>query len=119
MAAISPNAIVVMSEFAGTLRERIIIERPTTARTPTGLQEAGWERAASCLASIQLEGVGAESEAMAFSAMPRLRVTIRRRDGIAIDQRIRWGKRTMMVRQLLDDPRYPDRLVMRCEEVRS
>jgi hypothetical protein len=30
-----------MSEFAGTLRERIIIERPTTARTPTGLQEAG------------------------------------------------------------------------------
>jgi head-tail adaptor len=76
-------------EFAGTLRQRILIERPTTTRTPTGLQESGWERVASCLASIVLEGVGAESEAMAFSAMPKLRVTIRRRAGIAIDQRIR------------------------------
>ena len=108
-----------MSEFAGTLRERILIERPTTTRTPTGLQESGWEPVASCLASIVLEGVGAEAEAMAFSAMPRLRVTIRRRSGIAIDQRIRWGMRRMLVRQLLDDPRLPDRLVMRCEEVRS
>jgi len=107
-----------MTEFAGTLRQRIMVERPTTTRTPTGLQESGWERVASCLAAIELEGVGPESEAMAFSAMPRLRVTVRQRSGFAIDQRIRWGTRTMMVRQLLDDPRYPDRLVMRCEEVR-
>jgi head-tail adaptor len=108
-----------VTEFAGTLRERIIIERPTTLRTPAGLQESGWEQVGTCLAAIRLEGVGAESEGQALSAMPRLRVTIRRRDGIAIDQRIRWGTRTMMVRQLLDDPRYPDRIVVRCEEVRS
>lgn len=107
-----------MSEFAGTLRERIAIDRPTTLRTPTGLQESGWEEVASCLAAIQLEGVGPESEGQALSAMPKLRVTIRRRDGIGIDQRVRWGTRTMMVRQLLDDPRYSDRLVLRCEEVR-
>lgn len=107
-----------MSEFAGTLRERIAIDRPTTLRTPTGLQESGWEEVASCLAAIQLEGVGPESEGQALSAMPKLRVTIRRRDGIGIDQCVRWGTRTMMVRQLLDDPRYPDRLVLRCEEVR-
>ena len=108
-----------MPEFAGTLRQRVVIERPVTTRTPTGLQESGWERVAACLASIAVEGVGAEAEAMALSAMPRLRVTIRRRAGIAIDQRIRWGARTMMVRQLLDDPRFPDRLVIRCEEMRS
>lgn len=108
-----------MSEFAGTLRERISIERPITTRTPTGLQEAGWEPVARCLAAIALEGVGAESEAMALSAMPRLRVTVRRRDGIRIDQRIRWGSRMLMIRQLLDDPRTPDRLVMRCEEIRT
>lgn len=107
-----------MSEFAGTLRQRIVIERPTTTRTATGLQESGWEQVASCRASIVLEGIGAQSEAMAFSAMPKLRVTIRRRGGIAIDQRIRWGARTMMIRQLLDDPSLPDRLEMRCEEVR-
>lgn len=108
-----------MSEFAGTLKERIRIERPTTLRTPTGLQEAGWEPVATCLAAIQLEGVGAEAEAQALSAMPRLRVTIRRREGVAIDQRIRWGGRTLTIRQLLDDPRYRDRIVMRCEEVRG
>jgi head-tail adaptor len=107
------------SEFAGTLRQRVTIERPVTTRTSTGLQESGWEQVATCLASIELEGVGPQAEAMAFSAMPKLRVTIRRRSGIGIDQRIRWRARTMMVRQLLDDPRYPDRIVMRCEEVRS
>jgi head-tail adaptor len=108
-----------MSEFAGTLRERIRIERPVTKRTPTGLQESGWEPVATCLATITLEGVGAESEAMALSAMPRLRVTIRRRPGIAIDQRIRWRSQTLMIRQLLDDPRLHDRLVLRCEEART
>lgn len=108
-----------MTEFAGTLRERVTIERPTTLRTPTGLQESGWEPVARCLAAIQLEGVGAESEGQALSAMPRLRVTIRRRSGVRIDQRICWGKRTLMIRQLLDDPRQPDRLVLRCEETRT
>lgn len=107
------------AEFAGTLRERIRIERPTTTRTATGVQESGWEAVASCRASIALEGVGAESEGQAFSAMPKLRVAIRRRLGIAIDQRIRWGARTLMIRQLLDDPRFPDRLVLRCEEARA
>ena len=108
-----------MTEFAGTLRERIRIERQVTTRTATGVQQAGWEPVASCLAAVELEGVGAESEAMAFSAMARLRVTIRKRAGAAVDQRIRWGSRTLMVRQLLDDPRLPDRLKLRCEEVRA
>jgi len=108
-----------MSEFAGSLRERIIIERPVTTRSAAGLQEAGWEPVTACLASIVLEGVGPESEAQALSVMPRLRVTIRRRSGVAIDQRIRWRSRTLMVRQLLDDPRLPDRIVLRCEEVRG
>jgi head-tail adaptor len=106
-------------EFAGTLRERIIIERKVTSRTPAGLQLDGWETVASCFAAVVLEGVGAESEGMVLSSMPRLRVTIRKRDGMAIDQRIRWGERTLMVRQLLDDPMAKDRLTMRCDEVRS
>lgn len=108
-----------MTEFAGTLRQRINIDRQTTTRTSTGLQEAGWESVCRCLAAIELEGVGAESEGQALSAMPRLRVTIRRRSGIAIDQRIRWGARTLMIRQMLDDPRFPERLMLRCEELRA
>lgn len=106
-------------EFAGTLKERITIERQVEARNAMGLQEYGWERVASCLAAVVLEGVGAESEAQALSAMPRYRVTIRQRNGIAIDQRIRWKQRLLMVRHLLDDPKAKDRLTMRCEEVRQ
>lgn len=106
-------------EFTGTLRERVQIERPVFVRNEMGLQEPGWEQVCTCLASVVLESVGPESEAQALSAMPRYRVTIRRRDGIAIDQRVSWNRRKLMVRQLLDDPREKDRLTMRCEEVRG
>jgi SPP1 family predicted phage head-tail adaptor len=108
-----------MSEFAGTLRERITIERPVSLRNAMGLQESGWQEVCRCLAAVALESVGAESEAQALSSMPRFRVIVRRRDGIALDQRVRWNGRSMMVRQLLDDPRTKDRIVMRCEEVRG
>ena len=106
-------------EFAGTLRERITIERSVSLRNAMGLQEPGWEEVCRCLAAVVLETVGAESEGQALSSMPRYRVTVRRRDGIALDQRVRWNSRTLMVRQLLDDPRAKDRIVMRCEEVRG
>jgi head-tail adaptor len=105
-------------EFAGTLRERILIERPISTRNEMGLQEPGWEQVCRSLASVVLESVGAEAEAQALSAMPKFRVTIRRRDGIALDQRVAWNSRRMMVRQLLNDPREKDRIIMRCEEVR-
>ena len=107
-----------MSEFAGSLNERIAIERPVGERTPTGVRESAWEPVCSCLAAIVPEGAGAESEAMALSAMPRFRVTVRRRDGLGIDQRIIWRGRMLMVRQMFDDPRAKDRIVLRCEEVR-
>ena len=108
-----------MKEFAGTLRERIIVERPVSARNEMGLQSPGWEEVCRCLASISLDSVGQESEGQALSAMPRLRVTIRRRDGIALDQRISWNGRRLVVRQMLDDPLQRDRIALRCEEVRT
>ena len=106
-------------EFAGTLRERIVIERAISLRNAMGLQEPGWEQVCRCLASVTLESVGPESEGQALNAPARYRVTIRRRDGIGLDQRISWSGRTLMVRQLLDDPRTKDRITMRCDEVRA
>ena len=105
-------------EFAGTLRERIVIERAISLRNAMGLQEPGWEQVCRCLASVTLESVGPERQAQSLSAMPRYRATIRRRDGVSIDQRVIWNSRKLMVRHLLDDPRDKDRLTMRCEEVR-
>ena len=106
-------------EFAGTLRERVFITAPTEARTSSGVQQFGWHKVADCLASIVPEGAGAEAQGMALSAMPRFVVTIRKRDGIAIDQQVRWGTRSFAIRQMVADPRAPERMVMRCEEVRS
>ena len=108
-----------LSEFAGMLREQIVIERPSEQRSAMGLQVAGWEAVARCLAAIEPDGSGNEREAMALSAMARFKVSIRLRDGVAIDQRIRWGTRKLMIRQMVSDPRLGDRIVMRCEEVRQ
>lgn len=108
-----------MNEFAGTLRERILIEQPVSVRNDMGLQEPGWEQVCSCLASIVLADVGQQNEGQALSAMPRYRVTIRARDGLALDQRISWDGRKLMIQQLLDDPRAKDRIAMLCEEVRT
>jgi head-tail adaptor len=107
-----------MNEFAGTLMQRVRIERPAALRTASGMQVAGWEEVASCLAEVIPEGVGAEAEGQVLSAMPRFRVTIRTRDGIAVGQRVKWKGRAMLVRQRIDDPRLPDRILLRCEEVR-
>lgn len=107
-----------MSEFAGTLKERIIVERPADLRTASGLQTAGWEPVTRCLAAIVAEGAGPEAEAQALSSMPRYRVTIRNRDGIAVGQRVLWGARAMLVKQRIDNPKFPDRILLRCEEMR-
>ena len=108
-----------MSEFAGTLRERLVIERPVSLRNVMGLQEPAWEEVCRCLGAVVLEAVGPESEAQALSSMPKYRLTIRRRPGIELGQRIRWSGRMLGVRQILDDPRTRDRIVMRCEELRA
>jgi head-tail adaptor len=105
-------------ECAGSLKQRVSIERPTLLRTAGGLQEAGWELVATCLAAVVADGVGAEAEGQALSANPRFRVTIRQRDGISVGQRVIWGDRAMLVRQRIDDPRLPDRITLRCEEMR-
>ena len=107
-----------MTEFAGTLKHRIRIERPVDLRTDSGLQQPGWELVCDCLAAIVAEGAGPEAEGQALSAMPRFRVTIRMRDGIAVGQRVIWGNRAMLVKQRIDDPAAPDRILLKCEEVR-
>jgi head-tail adaptor len=106
-------------EFAGTLSERILIEQLSTERDPSGLQQSAWATVCTCSASIVIDGVGVQTQGQALSAMNQYRVTIRRRDDIALDQRISWGPRKLMVRQLLDDPLAKDRLTMRCDEVRA
>lgn len=109
----------MIAEFAGGLRERVTLERAATTRLETGVRQDGWEAFADCLAAVLLEGAGPESEAMALSAMPRFRVVVRARDGVEVDQRVRWKERLLMIRQVLVDPRARDRITLKCEEVRG
>jgi SPP1 family predicted phage head-tail adaptor len=106
-------------EFAGLLRERVVIERPAGEWSPQGSRTSCWEEVARCLASVTPEGAGAQSEAMALSAMPRFQVLIRTREDIAIDQRLRWRGRLLAFRQIVEDPRQRDRQLLRCEETRG
>ena len=74
---------------------------------------------ARCLAAVVPEGAGAEAEGQALSAMARFRVIIRVRDGIEVGQRVQWRQRLLNIRQRIDDPGLPDRITLRCEEIRS
>lgn len=105
-------------EFAGSLRERLTIEALTGERNALGAQLPEYEIVARCLAAVAPEGVGAEAEGQALSAMARFRVTIRVREGISVGQRVRWRERLLIIRQRIDDPALPDRITLRCEEIR-
>lgn len=108
-----------MREFAGLLRERVEIWQRLPARLPSGVATEDWQFVGACLARIEAEGVGAASEAMAVSAMQRFRITIRSRTDVALEQRILWKNRRLIVRQIADDPATPDRQTLRCEELRT
>jgi head-tail adaptor len=106
------------AEFAGTLRQRIVIEALTGERNALAAQLPAWEAVARCLAAVVADGSGVEAEAQSLSAMARFKVTIRRREGILVGQRVRWGTRLLAIRQRIDDPALPDRILLRCEEMR-
>ena len=106
-------------EFAGRLRERVVVEALTGERNALGAELPAYAVVARCLAAVAPEGVGAEAEGQALSAMARFRVTIRVRDGILVGQRLRWRERLLIIRQRIDDPALPDRIMLRCEEIRS
>jgi SPP1 family predicted phage head-tail adaptor len=107
-----------VSEFAGTLNQRIEIWRPSEDRYASGGSTDDFTPILRCWASIAAEGSGALTEAMSVSAMPRFRVTIRMQTEVSVDQQVRWKERRLIIRQLVDDPASPDRLILRCEEQR-
>jgi head-tail adaptor len=97
---------VPLSEFAGSLKERIELWTRTPARLATGASSEDMNRTGGCLAAITSEGVGSANEAMSVSAMPRFRVTIRAQSGVMIDQQVRWRGKRLIVRQIIEDPSF-------------
>lgn len=109
----------MMDEFAGTLTQQIQIEALNEDRTESGLTSSTWIPVFRCRSCVVPEGAGAEAEGMAFSGMPRMRFLVRRSLAVAVQQRVRWRGRFFMIRQVYEDPRQPERIELRCEEIRA
>lgn len=108
-----------MKEFAGTLNQQIQVHQLTSDRTEGGLSTSSWRRILSCRACVVPEGSGAEAEGMTLSGMPRMRFLVRSSSLVAVEQRVEWRGRSFLIRQVVEDPRFPDRMELRCEEVRT
>jgi head-tail adaptor len=108
-----------VSEFAGLLGSRIEIWRRTDERLPTGLSSNDWELTGLFRAQVEIEGVGKQVEGMSMSALCRYRILLRAHSGIAVDQRVHWQGRRLVIRQVLGSPATPDRVTLRCEELRA
>lgn len=107
-----------MTEFAGLLRHRVVLARRSDMRLTSGLPVDEWEVFGQCLSLVEAEGTGPELEGMTVSAMPRYRVTLRRNDELAPDDRIKWKNKILRVRRIVIDPTKGDRTIAHCEEVR-
>lgn len=107
-----------MSEFAGSLSQRVEIWERSPDRLATGASATSWTRLCRCLVSIAAEGVGSEAEGMSLSSMPLFRLVARTGPAFALDQQVRWKGKILMIRQIISDPTKPDRIVLRCEEQR-
>lgn len=108
-----------MTEFAGLLTEQVELWQRTDERLATGVSSETWQRIGRYRACIEAEGVGKQVEGMSLSALCRYRVMVRARSEFSIGQRVLWRERRLTVRQILSDPLTPDRVSLRCEELRS
>jgi head-tail adaptor len=117
VAAVAQDAAEMSGELAGTLRERVEVQRRDGARDAIGGAVGDWVSLGTAWAAIEFDRAGAGVAADAADASPWWRVTMRARD-ISVGDRMLWGGRVLAVRSVERDPRFPDRLRARAEEAR-
>lgn len=105
-------------EFAGRLRERVLIEQRQGNRDLLAGATGQYAYAGEAWAALMPLMPGDASEAGALSAMPRWQVTMRKREGIGPGTRLTWRRKYLAVRGVMNDPREPAQILLTCEEVR-
>ena len=105
-------------EFAGTLTQRVTIERRANDRDEAGGATGEWSAIATMFAAIAPDGTIDTEAGEALDARPRWRVTMRPAD-VTVGDRLRWGGRLLAVRGVVADPRTLDRMTLECEEERG
>src|SRR3546814_177256 len=99
------EAGIMKDEVAGRLAERMALERREEVRDALGGSAAVWAQEAVLWAAVVPDRGGVEQSGDARRGDRRWAVTIRRRGGLGLDCRFRWGGRVLRVRFVEDDPR--------------
>lgn len=102
-------------ELAGQMRERVAIESWVTARDDAGADAGFWQPAGSVFAEVVPDGGARNVAGEARRSDRRWRVTLRRPVAVTLASRLIWASRTLAVLAVEEDPRRPDRVVVRCE----
>jgi head-tail adaptor len=105
-------------EFAGNLRERVVIETRIGTRDACAGAIGKYAYDGQAWVSLMPLVPGDLTRADALSALPRWQVTMRKREGLGIQTRLTWRGKYLAVRGLVSDPRQPAQMVLTCEEVR-
>jgi SPP1 family predicted phage head-tail adaptor len=107
-----------MTEFAGTLRERVVLETRLEARDSRAGATGRYSYDGVAWAAVTPLIPADLTRADALSAMQRWQVTIRKREGVGMRTRLTWRGKYLAVRALVSDPRQPAQMLLTCEEVR-
>ncbi len=102
-------------EFTGTMVERVAVEHFVDVRDASGASVGNWQAGGSHWAAIVPDGsAGAQGEAR--RSRRRWRVTLRPGSAaIGLTSRLIWRGEWLAVLAVEDNPRRPDRVVLRCE----
>ena len=107
-----------MSEFAGSLRERVVLETRLESRDSRAGATGNYSYDGVAWAALMPLMPADLTRADALSAMPRWQVTIRKREGVGVRTRLTWRGKYLAVRGVVSDPREPAQMLLTCEEVR-
>jgi head-tail adaptor len=107
-----------MTEFTGTLRERVVLETRLEARDVRGGATGRYSYDGVAWAAVMPVIPADLTSADALSAMPRWQVKMRKREGVGMRTRLTWRGKYLTVRGLVSDPRQPAQMLLTCEEIR-
>lgn len=82
---------------AGTLRERVVVQKPSSTRSPAGNVTLGWATERTVWAAVHGLSGREVLQAMQADVTVSYRVIIRFFDGITPEHRILWRGRTLEV----------------------
>lgn len=103
-------------EFAGTLRERVAVERLTQIPGDDGNAVLAWADDGAAWAGLVPAPAPDSIVGEGQVSRPRYRMTLRPRAGLGLACRFRWLGRVLTVIRIEPDPRRRDRITLLVEE---